>query len=137
MWAIKDHSIGHTFFDEGAAVFFLPHLVSETSAGVGSGTVGGEVGGGLRGDEAAVGETEGKLTEVSPLKRLRYALDKRPGASAQREGRGKEMTGGALGPDWHSDLKMAGKAFNAVRLFAVSRILQRGGNGETNLRPTS
>ena len=35
--------------------------MSETSAGVGSGTVGGEVGGGLRGDEAAVGVMESKL----------------------------------------------------------------------------
>ena len=65
---------------------------------------------------------------MSPLKRprLRYALDKRPGASAQREGQGKEMTGGALGPDWHSDLKMAEKAFNEVRLFAVSPYTVKG-----------
>ena len=27
VWAIKDDAIGNTFFDEGAATFFLPHLV--------------------------------------------------------------------------------------------------------------
>lgn len=27
LWAIKDDAIGNTFFDEGAATFFLPHLV--------------------------------------------------------------------------------------------------------------
>ncbi len=31
VWAIKDKSIGQTFFDEGAATHFLPHL-SESSA---------------------------------------------------------------------------------------------------------
>ncbi len=33
MWAIKDNSIGQTFFDEGAATHFLPHL-SESSSPV-------------------------------------------------------------------------------------------------------
>lgn len=55
IWIIKDSSIGHTFFDEGAASFFLPHLttphqpVSNTSS-----------------DDAVV---------VKPLKRMRYMLD--------------------------------------------------------------
>ncbi len=31
VWVIKDKSIGHTFFDGGAATFFLPHL-SESSS---------------------------------------------------------------------------------------------------------
>ena len=26
LWAIRDDTIGNTFFDEGAATFFLPHL---------------------------------------------------------------------------------------------------------------
>jgi len=26
LWAIRDDAIGNTFFDEGAATFFLPHL---------------------------------------------------------------------------------------------------------------
>jgi hypothetical protein len=131
VWAIKDHSIGHTFFDEGAAVFFLPHLVSTTTEAVGSeGLRGCEAAGGegLRGCEAAGGgglrgtktaTEDGELTEVSPLKRLRYALDKRPGASAKKEGWSKEMVGGALGPDWHSDLYMTGKAFDEVRQYFV------------------
>ena len=29
LWAIKDDAIGNTFFDEGAATFFLPHLVTK------------------------------------------------------------------------------------------------------------
>ena len=28
LWAIKDEAIGSTFFDRGAATFFLPHLES-------------------------------------------------------------------------------------------------------------
>ena len=28
LWAIKDDAIGNTFFDKGAATFFLPHLES-------------------------------------------------------------------------------------------------------------
>lgn len=27
LWAIKDDAIGNTFFDKGAATFFLPHLL--------------------------------------------------------------------------------------------------------------
>lgn len=26
LWAIRDGAIGNTFFDEGSATFFLPHL---------------------------------------------------------------------------------------------------------------
>ncbi|XP_035698510.1 pyridine nucleotide-disulfide oxidoreductase domain-containing protein 1-like isoform X1 [Branchiostoma floridae] len=44
VWAIKDDSIGNTFFDRGAAEFFLPHL------------------------------TAGKCEEKKPLKRLKYTL---------------------------------------------------------------
>jgi len=29
VWAIRDDSIGSTFFDAGAATFFLPHLKEE------------------------------------------------------------------------------------------------------------
>ncbi|CAH1243854.1 PYROXD1 [Branchiostoma lanceolatum] len=44
IWAIKDDSIGNTFFDRGAAEFFLPHL------------------------------TAGKCEENKPLKRLKYTV---------------------------------------------------------------
>ena len=100
VWAIKDHSIGHTFFDEGAATFFLPHLESSTAHAEGEGPAGKEA-----------------VTEVSPLKRARYALD-RGVATKEPEytglGVGETVVGGALGPDWHSDLKMTGKAFDEV-----------------------
>lgn len=106
VWAIKDHSIGHTFFDEGAATFFLPHLVSE---GGGAATEGGGA--------AAEGEEPGGMVEVSPLKRTKYTLDKRPAFKGrghlEEAGHGGTM-GGALGPDWHSDLKMIGKGFDEV-----------------------
>ena len=111
VWAIKDHSIGHTFFDEGAATFFLPHLVSE----VGGATAEG-------GGAAAGGEGPADVVEVSPLKRTKYALDKGYASTLQSHsdevGPGETM-GGALGPDWHSDLKMTGKGLDEVCLCAL------------------
>ena len=54
VWAIKDKSIGHNFFDEGAATFFLPHLsTAHHSAETG-------------GEKAAI---------ARPVKRSRYMLD--------------------------------------------------------------
>ena len=102
VWAIKDRSISHAFFDEGAAVFFLPHLVSESTE--------------KRSGEEEKKEEEEMITEVSPVKRMRYALDKRPGLEGSLT---METMGGALGPDWHADLKMVGKAFDQVSVAIV------------------
>lgn len=37
VWAIRDDSISSTFFDAGAATFFLPHLDKHTVSPYGSG----------------------------------------------------------------------------------------------------
>ena len=39
LWAIRDDSISSTFFDAGAATFFLPHLKEQSvsRSGVGDG----------------------------------------------------------------------------------------------------
>lgn len=109
MWAIKDNSIGRTFFDEGAATFFLPHLESETFS-------------------KEVESSEGEIVEVSPLKRPRYVQDKEPTGHVESlrtegtrkmeedkgEGQAGMVVGGALGPDWHADLKMTGKSYHEV-----------------------
>jgi len=54
VWAIRDDSISSTFFDAGAATFFMPHLEQQESVSP-SGT--------------GCGETK------MPLKRLKYMLD--------------------------------------------------------------
>lgn len=63
VWAIKDKSIGQTFFDEGAATFFLPHLsAAQTAEPV-----------------AAAGDDSSGVVMVTkgeaPIKRLRYTHD--------------------------------------------------------------
>ena len=63
VWAIKDASIGHTFFDEGAAKFFLSHLQTPHHS-VSSG------GGGVE-----EGNETGGLIKTKPLKRMKYMLD--------------------------------------------------------------
>ena len=67
IWAIKDSSIGSTFFDEGAAKFFLPHLQtthhSDQSQSVNEGT------------EEEEEEEGGVLVKTKPLKRMKYMLD--------------------------------------------------------------
>lgn len=104
IWTIKDHAISHTFFDEGAATFFLPHLNSE------------------RMEEE---ERKGAVVEVSLCKRTKYALDRmllgtHEGSDRSEEvvaASGKEkMVGVALGPDWHANLKMTGKEADQVRI---------------------
>lgn len=56
MWVIKDHSIGSTFFDEGAAVFFLPYLLTT--------------------HHSSISEGESKdVVKTVPMKRLKYMLD--------------------------------------------------------------
>ena len=61
---------------------------------------------------------ESEVTEVSPLKRTKYALDTGFASKEPRDktkGEGPRVTmGGALGPDWHSDIKMMGKASDEV-----------------------
>ena len=61
IWAIKDKSIGHTFFDAGAATFFLPHLVSSSST--------------PHSTTSATELATGNLTVVQPLKRTKYTVD--------------------------------------------------------------
>ena len=61
IWAIKDSSIGNTFFDEGAAKFFLPHLTTPHHTA-----------------PLCAGEGEGgddEMIKTKPLKRMRYMLD--------------------------------------------------------------
>ena len=106
VWAIKDHSIGHAYFDEGAAVFFLPHLVSQATDQM---------------EEEEAGPVGGGVAEISPFKRHRYTVIKSAESAKPEEASiGKDIVGGAtamggaLGPDWHSDLKMAGKALDEV-----------------------
>ena len=97
VWAIKDTSISRTFFDEGAATFFLPHLAAQTA------------------DSATTFSDD--IVEVSPLRRTKYTVESRNSGTGNGNGKsaptGKGV-GGALGPDWHSELKMAGKAFDEV-----------------------
>uniref|UniRef100_S4RLV9 Pyridine nucleotide-disulfide oxidoreductase domain-containing protein 1 n=1 Tax=Petromyzon marinus TaxID=7757 RepID=S4RLV9_PETMA len=81
IWAIKDRAIGTSFFDAGAAAFFLPHLV-KTAPGSASGAASG------------------------PCKRQRYAPGRGSHGSAQAEQRA--ALGTALGPDWHEGLSLEG-----------------------------
>ena len=103
MWAIKDQSITRTFFDEGAATFFLPHLAG-----------GQDTAHQQSADSASA--TGNDIVEVSPLKRTKYTIE---GHAGTGNGNGKATgvgmgVGGALGPDWHSELRMTGKAFDEV-----------------------
>ena len=98
VWAIKDSSITRTFFDEGAATFFLPHLAGQPAE-----------------KQAASSDGGDDVVEVSPLKRTKYTVESRSRTGNGNGGDAKGVgTGGALGPDWHSELKMTGKAFNEV-----------------------
>ncbi|CAN0189917.1 unnamed protein product [Lampetra fluviatilis] len=81
IWAIKDRAIGTSFFDAGAAAFFLPHLV-KTAPGSASGAV------------------------PRPCKRQRYAPGRGSHGSTQAEQRA--ALGSALGPDWHEGLSLEG-----------------------------
>ena len=87
------------------------------------------------------------MTEVSPMKRMRYGLDRRPGPQGGEisadsasvssggvsggggdgggeggggGGGGAQTVGGALGPDWHANLGMSGKAFDKVKFACVT-----------------
>ena len=88
LWAIKHSSICHTFVDEGAAVFFLPHLHDNQS--------------GNHGDTASAGG--------GPTKRMKYVCEEgvREGVREKTEGAG-ENVGSALGPDWQTGRQMKGR----------------------------
>ncbi|CAI7993479.1 Pyridine nucleotide-disulfide oxidoreductase domain-containing protein 1 [Geodia barretti] len=82
VWVIRHTAICHTFVDEGAAVFFLPHLHDDS---------------GCHGDTAEL------------RKRTKYVCE---GVGEGREERGegeKERIGSALGPDWHTGRQMKGR----------------------------
>ena len=103
IWAIKDHAISHTFFDEGAAAFFLPHLTTSVER------------------EKSLQCDTPEFVEVSPFKRTKYGLDQSSGGGHTFKGqttpdcdRGAEVMGVALGPDWHAELKMTGKETTSV-----------------------
>ena len=112
IWAIKDRAICHTFVDEGAATFFLPHLILE------------------RKEEEE--RMEGDVVKISSFKKTKYSQDGTvPGAQDGSSGSGEAvmasgeenvMVGVALGPDWHANLKMTGKHTNQVRLSLPSHI---------------
>lgn len=109
VWAIKDQSISHTFVDEGAATFFLPHLVGSIST-----------------DSASPGaEGKDQLLEIKPLKRAKYVVDtgqsQEVGGASNRDSDGDVAagSGSALGPDWHTNLMMKGRAFDAVSFILL------------------
>lgn len=74
VWAVKDKSIGKSFFDEGAATFFLPNLRSNK--------------------ESANPEQEPRCTV---LKRRKYTLE----TTCKTLNTGY---GSALGPDWKFEM---------------------------------
>lgn len=90
MWAIRHGSICHTFVDEGAAVFFLPHLEDLPSR---------------------EGDASG------PVKRTKYVYEplqkeekRHKGAEGGGETEGGERgVGSALGPDWQTGRQMKGE----------------------------
>ena len=107
VWAIKHDSICHTFVDEGASVFFLPHLEEDSHT---------------RGESAS--------GSVVPVKRTKYVYERTREAEVGSGGeeRKNEVEGGerdrvgecrrigeegggmgsALGPDWQAGRAMTG-----------------------------
>ena len=82
VWVIRHTAICHTFVDEGAAVFFLPHLHDDS---------------GCHGDTAEL------------RKRTKYVCEG-VGEGREEGGEGeKERIGSALGPDWHTGRQMKGR----------------------------
>ncbi|CAG5865243.1 unnamed protein product [Menidia menidia] len=83
VWAVKDKAIGNTFFDPGAAQFFIPSLEAQ------------------------------KPEAATPCKRPRYTTEDQPHtftAESSSRVRGDAPTGpgSALGPDWHGGLELRG-----------------------------
>ena len=95
VWVIRDDSICRTFVDEGAAVFFLPHLLHDDRE-----------------------ETGGQRDTAGPLKRVKYVCEREEESNrgvaseestAGSERRGRESAvGSALGPDWQTGRQMKG-----------------------------
>lgn len=89
LWAIKDEAIGSTFFDRGAATFFLPHL------------------------ESSVPVAEEKhMSLENNMKRTKYGTATK---NYQEDAvyccpydTTEAVFGGALGPDWNSGLTLYG-----------------------------
>ena len=129
VWAIRDSSIGSTFFDEGAATFFLPHLSTPHYSSAA---------------ECGSSMEERSTVRTRPMKRMKYMLDPldegetkmdsiaAPGSATdqqpematcqQQMGSGDRKivsakscpcpssVGSALGPDWSSDLAFRGSS---------------------------
>ncbi|KAJ8006896.1 hypothetical protein DPEC_G00111970 [Dallia pectoralis] len=85
VWAVKDKAIGNTFFDAGAAQFFIPSLDTD------------------------------KPETAATCKRVRYTIDgtaATQGINTATDRRGQcralEAPGSALGPDWHEGISLRG-----------------------------
>lgn len=95
IWAIKDKSIGNTFFDAGAAQFLIPSL-----------------------------EADKPLKSV-PCKRPRYTIEENAGGTSHTftaEQNHKQTTtptehGSALGPDWHEGIVLQGAKQGCHRII--------------------
>ncbi|KAM9705305.1 pyridine nucleotide-disulfide oxidoreductase domain-containing protein 1 isoform 1-T2 [Menidia menidia] len=106
VWAVKDKAIGNTFFDPGAAQFFIPSLEAQ------------------------------KPESATPCKRPRYTTEDQPQtftAESSSRVRGDAPTGpgSALGPDWHGGLELRGAQQVSRRVSVeyqceVQRILTPG-----------
>ncbi|XP_019751957.1 pyridine nucleotide-disulfide oxidoreductase domain-containing protein 1 [Hippocampus comes] len=95
IWAVKDKTIGNTFFDAGAAQFLIPSLGAD------------------------------KPEREAACKRTRYTTDYPTDGEAQTftsdrhmRGRGSGPTepGSALGPDWHRGLVLKGAEWASRRV---------------------
>lgn len=86
LWAIKDDAIGNTFFDEGAATFFLPQI--ETNQPV---------------------SEEKKNLMKHTVKRMKYGIETVTNNETCFLGNpANTLSGGALGPDWCSEFSLHG-----------------------------
>lgn len=90
LWAVRESSIGATFFDPGAAQFFLPHLKAEEGADCDSGARSATVEGG--GDEQRSSEQSDQGHQMSAL------------------------PGSALGPDWATGRCLQGGSQKGVHI---------------------
>ncbi|KAK2858864.1 hypothetical protein Q5P01_003484 [Channa striata] len=87
IWAVKDKAIGNTFFDAGAAQFFIPSLEAD------------------------------KPEKAAPCKRPRYTTEEPAAGASQTFtadrnslalGSAPTEPGSALGPDWHEGIILRG-----------------------------
>jgi hypothetical protein len=117
IWTIKDAAIGTTFFDEGAAKFFLSAF---------------EDGPMSQEEEEKEGKDEKVLIKSKPMKRMRYMLDSTDNPSLHLQCQPERQTsstdrGSALGPDWSSgiDIKAShiGKNVHIEYSCEVEKIL--------------